>query len=128
MYSEQVGKYLQLFPNKGEITYHKWTDKPLVKDSFGIPAPLSEPPLNPRQIKLLMVPAIAIDHAGIRLGYGGGSFDRLRKNKEWNSIKALAIVPNECITKDLLPKDYWDIPFDGWIDDRETFHIHKQNK
>ena len=33
--------------NKGEITYHKWTDKPLVKDSFGIPAPLSEPPLNP---------------------------------------------------------------------------------
>ncbi len=109
---------------KGDLTYHQWTEKPLIKDSFGIPAPLSEPSLNPCEIKLLMVPALAIDHRGIRLGYGGGSFDRLRKKLSWKAIQALAIVPMSCITDYFLPKDPWDIPFDGWINEKETYHIN----
>ena len=110
--------------DKGELSYHRWTDKPLIKDSFGIPAPLSERPLNPEEIKLLMVPALAIDPNGIRLGYGAGSFDKLRKKIRWKQLKALAIVPNACITSYSLPKDPWDIPFDGWINEKETYHLN----
>ena len=72
-----------------------------------------------------MVPALAIDYKGTRLGYGGGCFDKLRADSNWRAIKALAIIPNDCLTKFSLPKDEWDIPFDGWINEKEIFQIHK---
>ncbi len=110
---------------KGEITYHRWTNKPLIKDAYGILSPLDEPALHPNQIRLLIVPALAIDHNGTRLGYGGGCFDRLRSKAKWKSIEALVIVPSVCISSSFLPKDKWDIPFDGWINEKEVFKIHK---
>ncbi len=108
---------------KGYLSYHRWGDSVLIKDIYGIPAPLSEPLVKPSEMKLLIVPALAIDYKGIRLGYGGGCYDRLRSNPDWKKIKALAIVPNACVTKKLLPKDVWDIPFDGWINEKETFFV-----
>ncbi len=63
---------------RGEISYHKLTNSVLKKDAYGIPSPLEETTLKPNQIRLLIVPALAIDHNGTRLGYGGGCFDRLR--------------------------------------------------
>ncbi len=113
---------------KGKLSYHKWTSKPLIRDLFGIPAPLSEPPLKPKEIKLLLVPALAIDPNGIRLGYGSGSFDQLRKEKDWRAIQSLAIVPKACITSEQLPRDHWDIPFDGWINENGSFFIKSINK
>ena len=110
---------------KGEITYHRWTDTTLKKDVYGILAPLEEPVLEPNQINLLIVPALAIDHNGIRLGYGGGCFDRLRSKGMWKEIEALVIVPSACISSSLLPKDKWDIPFDGWINEKEIFRLDK---
>ena len=60
---------------------------------------------------------------GTRLGYGSGCFDRLRGQKRWKEINALAVVPSKCISKSLLPKDEWDIAFDGWINEKEIFKI-----
>ncbi len=108
----------------GEISYHKWTDDTLEKDFFGIPAPLSQPPLEANEISLIIAPAIAIDQMGTRLGYGRGCFDRLRSKRRWKAIKSLAIVPSKCISNSLLPKDKWDIPFDGWINEKEIFQFH----
>ena len=110
---------------KGELTYHRWTNTTLKKDVYGILAPLEEPALEPNQINLLIVPALAIDHNGIRLGYGGGCFDRLRSKGKWKDIEALVIVPSACISTSLLPKDKWDIPFDGWISEKEIFRLDK---
>ncbi|AAQ00193.1 MULTISPECIES: 5-formyltetrahydrofolate cyclo-ligase [Prochlorococcus] len=108
---------------KGEITYHRWTENPLSKDEYGIPAPLSQPPLSPSKLKLLLVPALAVDNNGIRLGYGEGCFDRLRLKAIWQKIPAFVVLPKACIAQSLLPKDEWDIPFNGWINEKESFHI-----
>jgi len=101
----------------GKMTYRKWGDNQLTKDAKGIPAPLSESPLNPEEMRLLLVPALAVDQKGNRLGYGGGFFDRLRTIPEWKSIPALLILPKACITQNSLPIDDWDIPFDGLINE-----------
>ncbi len=106
---------------KGLMTYHPWTDSQLRKDFYGIPAPLDEPILKPQDMSLLLVPAIAIDQHGYRLGYGGGFFDRLRAKKDWRSIPALVILPKACVSKEPLPKNSWDIPFDGWINEEGNF-------
>ncbi|KGG15476.1 MULTISPECIES: 5-formyltetrahydrofolate cyclo-ligase [unclassified Prochlorococcus] len=109
--------------SRGSISYHRWTNTPLGKDSYGIPAPISEPPLHPQDLNLLLVPALAIDQNGIRLGYGGGCFDRLRMKPIWSKTPAFVITPKACITDSLLPRDNWDIPFNGWINEKEILEI-----
>ena len=47
---------------------------PLVEGAFGIPVPLpSQPQIEP---DVLLVPLLAFDERGYRLGYGGGYYDR----------------------------------------------------
>ncbi len=101
--------------SKGQIKYHPWRNTPLLMDSFKIPSPMQELPLKAESIGLILVPAIAIDSNGIRLGYGGGCFDRLRSQIEWKSIPSFVVLPKACVSSDPLPREEWDIPFDGWI-------------
>ena len=53
-----------------------------------------------------IVPAIAYDKSGYRLGYGKGYYDRFLKN---NSLISVGVCYNELI-EDNLPKDEYDIP------------------
>ena len=97
------------------LSYHPWTSTPLQKDACMIPAPLNEPALKADELGLLLIPALAIDQRGIRLGYGGGFYDRLRENWGWRKVPALAVIPQASISTELLPRDHWDVPLDGWI-------------
>ena len=101
--------------NKSKMIYHIWGKNTLIKDYAGIPSPINEPSLEPNKIDILLVPALAIDNQGFRLGYGGGYFDLLRSDSNWKKIPAFAIIPHACVSTDALPKEDWDIPFNGWI-------------
>ena len=80
-------------------------------------------PINPKDISILFVPAIAIDKEGYRLGYGGGYFDRLRQKDLWLSIPSFVVISNNCISKTTLPRDKWDVPFNGWISEKGLHQI-----
>ncbi len=119
------------------LLYLPWQPgEPLAPDHCGIPAPLASgrradprlapgqpkavPPgleLPPAALALLLVPALAFDpHSGIRLGSGGGWYDRLRADPSWRAVPALAVLPAACVLADL-PRDPWDVPFAGWLDE-----------
>ena len=98
-----------------DLRYHHWSNNQLELDSNKIPAPLGEKAIRPSDISILFVPAIAIDLEGYRLGYGGGYFDRLRQKNLWNSIPSFVVISNNCISKKPLPREEWDLPFNGWI-------------
>jgi 5-formyltetrahydrofolate cyclo-ligase len=99
------------------LLYRRWREEDdLEPDLCGIPAPAPGDGLEPEQIGLLLVPALAVDAGGLRLGSGGGWYDRLRADPRWRAIPALAVLPAACVT-DALPRDPWDVPFDGWIDE-----------
>ena len=105
------------------INYHHWSNNQLDLDSNQIPSPIREKPINPNDISILFVPAIAIDQEGYRLGYGGGYFDRLRQKDLWISIPSFVVISNNCISKKPLPRDKWDIPFSGWISEKGLHQI-----
>jgi 5-formyltetrahydrofolate cyclo-ligase len=105
-----------------QLHYRPWIPgAPLRPDACGIPAPApaagAAPPLRPEQLALLLVPALAIDRSGIRLGSGGGWYDRLRADPAWRALPALAVLPAACVSAAALPRDPWDVPFDGWLDE-----------
>jgi 5-formyltetrahydrofolate cyclo-ligase len=119
------------------LQYRPWRPgTPLTPDRYGIPAPaaplanapehqLEAPPpppasgreLCPHALGLLLVPALAFDpHSGIRLGYGGGWYDRLRADPAWRAVPALVVLPAACLSENL-PRQPWDVPFQGWLDE-----------
>ncbi|MEO1003632.1 MAG: 5-formyltetrahydrofolate cyclo-ligase [Cyanobacteria bacterium J06638_7] len=100
----------------GRLVYRPWRPgEPLQADACAIPAP---PPaageLAAGDLALLLVPALAVDRQGVRLGYGGGWFDRLRSSSAWRAVPALAVLPWGCLVE-RLPHDPWDVPLAGWI-------------
>lgn len=103
----------------GRLLYRPWQPGgPLHPDACGIPAPLAAGmPLQPQQMALLLVPALAVDCRGVRLGYGGGWYDRLRADPAWRRVPALVVLPAACVCA-LLPDDPWDVRFDGWLDEQ----------
>ncbi len=108
----------------GRLLYRPWqSGEPLEPDDCGIPAPLASlPALAPEQLALLLVPALAIDRQGVRLGSGGGWYDRLRADPAWRAIPALVVLPEACVCEQL-PRESWDVPFAGWLDERAAHWI-----
>ncbi|NDG22842.1 MAG: 5-formyltetrahydrofolate cyclo-ligase [Synechococcaceae bacterium WBB_10_009] len=101
--------------SNGALHYRAWGEgTPLSPDDTGIPAPDPGPDLEPQQLALLLVPALACDRQGFRLGYGGGWFDRLRSAAPWRAVPALVVLPEGCLVEQV-PRDPWDVPFDGWL-------------
>lgn len=116
------------------LHYRPWSPgAPLRPDACGIPAPApaalpAEPPLRPEELALLLVPALAIDRSGIRLGSGGGWYDRLRADPAWRALPALVVLPAACVSADPLPRDPWDVPFDGWLDEQGLHRLGRPPK
>ena len=107
----------------GGLVYRRWgcdgaTSQILQPDGCGIPAPSAGRTLQPEELACLLVPALAIDHRGVRLGYGGGYYDRLRQQAPWRAVRALVVLPSACITDAPLPQDPWDIA-DGLISEKD---------
>jgi 5-formyltetrahydrofolate cyclo-ligase len=90
-----------------DLAWHRYP-APIAKNKYGIPEPEGDSPVfNPATADLCLVPLLAWDSRGYRLGYGGGFYDRF-----------LAVYPLETIGiahrafgMERLPcEPAWDIP------------------
>ena len=82
---------------------------------FGLLEPLADAPLAlPDEIDLAIVPCLACDKKGYRLGYGGGYYDR------WlAAFRGVSLcLCRASFLAGRLPSDNWDIPMDGLITGR----------
>ncbi len=96
----------------GHLLFLRYTpDTPLHINKLRIP----EPPLDIRQLitldqlDLMMVPLVAFDQHGQRLGMGGGFYDRTLQN--WRQHGFLPVgLAHDCQQVDSLPVAEWDVP------------------
>jgi 5-formyltetrahydrofolate cyclo-ligase len=106
------------------LVWNAWSvGEPLQKGNFGIQEPLPTAPLlNASDIDLILVPAVACDNRGYRLGYGGGFYDRLLNSPEWSHIPTIGII-FEFAHLPQLPIDSWDRKLQATCTERNIF-IH----
>ena len=83
------------------------------RGAFGIAEPNREtcPPYTGFP-DLLVVPAVGMDKEMVRLGYGGGYYDRLRACPGWDNIPAVGLIFSFQLVE-ALPREAWDRPLDG---------------
>ena len=106
---------------KKELLFYPWDEKPLTKDCEGILSPNNSSPLSHLQISMIFVPCLSVDKNFTRLGYGGGYFDKLRRNNDWRKVPCIGVLTSNCVSTIPLTRGEWDIPLSGFITEKEIF-------
>jgi 5-formyltetrahydrofolate cyclo-ligase len=93
------------------LSWHIWSlETPLQPGTYGIPEPVATAPtLSAAEVDLILVPCLACDVRGYRLGYGGGFYDRLLGDPTWANIPTIGVV-FEFARLPGLPTEPWDRP------------------
>lgn len=74
------------------------------------PSPDHLRPLDPKVVDVHVVPGIAFDEMGFRIGYGKGHYDRFLVLRSRHSV-TVSVAFDVQVTE-RLPHDLWDVPVD----------------
>ncbi|MEQ8858337.1 MAG: 5-formyltetrahydrofolate cyclo-ligase [Pseudomonadales bacterium] len=115
-----AGKRLALpVVRRGRIMefYRYRANTALTPNRFGIPEPVpGSAYVNPLGIDLLLVPLVAFDAFGMRLGMGAGYYDRfLGRLAPRLRPRLIGLAHSLQYCSDPLPFDDWDVPLDGVV-------------
>lgn len=97
---------------------------PLVAGPQNIPEPLELLPVHPCDIDCFIIPGLAFDHHGGRLGYGGGHYDRILSKVSPRPLK-IGIGFDFQLLDEPLPLEPHDIVLDYIVTERRTVNCRK---
>jgi 5-formyltetrahydrofolate cyclo-ligase len=92
------------------------SQKVMAKGAFGIREPKEGLRVDPEDVELALVPGIAFDREGYRLGWGRGYYDRLLKRV--GGFKVGVAYSFQVLER--LPRDPWDVPVDAVVTEKEV--------
>ncbi|MDX1434376.1 MAG: 5-formyltetrahydrofolate cyclo-ligase, partial [Gammaproteobacteria bacterium] len=121
----RAGKHVYLPALHGDALWFlpATPDSPMQRNRFGIPEPAAgaDTRVAPFALDLVLMPLVAFDGAGNRLGMGGGFYDRtfayLARRRHWRKPRLIGVaygfqrVPS-------LPARPWDVTLEGVLTER----------
>ncbi len=102
------------------LYFHPYDPRQLTRHPFGMDEPsASLPVVPPEEIHLALVPGLAYDRRGWRLGYGGGYYDRFLIGFSGVSLG----VAFDALLFDSLPWGEYDVPVKWIVTEKELTNI-----
>lgn len=126
-YKKEV--FLPVLPPTGKSLFFApfSADTVLKPNRFNIP----EPDINPkhwiraRDLSLVLLPLVAFDNAGNRLGMGGGYYDRslafMNHRKQWHNPRLIGLA-HDLQRVDSLTSESWDIPLNMIATEKKIYN------
>ena len=97
------------------MIFHSYDARYLVRHPFGMQEPAPHlPVILPEEIDLTLVPGLAFDRCGWRLGYGGGYYDRFLRG--FQGIRAGIVF--DVFLLDEVPHSALDVPMHWVVTDK----------
>jgi 5-formyltetrahydrofolate cyclo-ligase len=101
------------------------SDPQLRANRYGIPEPdRAAPRIAVRHLDLILVPLVAVDPRGTRLGTGAGFYDRclhhLRRGRRWRRPKLIGLG-YEFQRVGALAAGDWDVPLDALLTQKRLY-------
>ena len=122
---EQVRLALPRVVRRGEpLDFRFWLPgDPLVKGQLGVEEPGED--ADPARPRLVLVPALAIDRKGHRLGYGAGYYDRtLTALREAGPVTSVGLC-YEAQRVPSVPRGRHDVSVDWIVTEKAAYRAHK---
>jgi len=116
-----------LSPIKNSLYFAPFeTNSQWKSNRFDIPEPICHPSKwkTAQQMDLLLLPLVAFDTQGNRMGMGGGFYDRTlayRQHRNFWKKPILMGLAHETQKVDSLTSQNWDIPLDFIITEKQTY-------
>lgn len=114
-------------PTGPTMAFREWRPgDELVAGAYGI----EEPPDDGRELiaaaalEAVVVPCVAVDAAGTRVGFGAGYYDRALAEPATRPWVVVAAFDDQVV--DALPRRHWDVPADVVVTDRRTIRTGRR--
>lgn len=114
-----------MLPNRLWFAEYRYGDR-LLQNKYGIFEPdiRRHKPIPIWGLDLVLVPLVAFDASGNRVGMGGGFYDRtfayLKTRGAWHKPKLIGMA-HELQRIDSILKNPWDIPLDGIVTESQIY-------
>ena len=128
----QQGKHCYLpvlaEPNTKRLWFIPYTpNTKLINNRFGIPEPIHTNRMRLRKtlsLDLILMPLVAFDPQGNRVGMGGGFYDRtlafLRQRKYWHKPTLLGVA-YDFQKQEQLKTNQWDVPLQAVATEKDLY-------
>ena len=114
--------YPRVQPETRTMTLHRVTvADQLAPASYGIrePDPARTTLVDPAENEAVLVPGLAWDRRGGRLGRGAGYYDRLFAHEAWRGFRCGVFFAFQEVSA--VPAEPWDVPLHAVVTDREVW-------
>ncbi len=109
----------------GEIVARAWRPgEPTTTTSFCAEEPAGGAPIDPVSIDVIVTPAVAVDRAGRRVGYGGGFYDRFLPRTRAGAARVAVVLAVQLVDDDL-PAGSFDLPVDVIVTPDEVIRCER---
>jgi 5-formyltetrahydrofolate cyclo-ligase len=126
--------WLPVIGEERSMRFARWAaDTELVANRYGIPEPADadhdgggEPARSATELDVVVLPCVAVDEHGTRLGFGAGYYDRALGAAPPDRRPWCVGVAFEAQVVDALVPAAWDVPLDVVVTEARTIHTRRR--